>query len=178
MMQMEGTASELKLTRKDIITLRYSGHLETLRQSQPRRFRLTIPEPCDIASGIKVYRLERGVSKRQIADRAGIDYASVDNYEFGETEPTPLYLYWVLRVLGVKFAEFFSRIDGHLMHPRPLRHIGSLDVESAIRDAVITLGMPIEKDHEPKLGTLKQLCRAKKINWIDFWREVDARLPQ
>jgi transcriptional regulator with XRE-family HTH domain len=176
-MQMEGTAPELGLMTRDITTLRYGGHLETIDYGRPKRYRLTLAEPRDIADGIRAYRLERRMTKKDICARAGLKHDSLIHYEAGTSIPMPASLYFVLRVLGVRFADFFARIDGEILRPRPLRHIGRMDVESAIRDVLVTLGLPADNS-QPRLTTLRTRCQAHGVNWIDFWREVDARLPQ
>lgn len=57
------------------------------------------------AVGIKLHRLERGLSIRELADLAGIDYTYLTNIESGEKHPSAQTLILILNALIIDVSD-------------------------------------------------------------------------
>lgn len=176
-MQMTGTAPELGLARREIKTLQYAGLLETHGKKWNRHYTLTIPEPRNIGDAIRIYRIERRLTKKRLAELAGINENTASNYEHELTAVKPLILYFILRAMNVRIYDFFARIEGRadIKHYR----VGSMDFEAAVMDTLTTFELKKPNSNSfPTLDTLLRLCREGNVDWLTFWQYVDARLPQ
>ncbi|MBY8976731.1 helix-turn-helix domain-containing protein [Rhodobacteraceae bacterium NNCM2] len=62
----------------------------------------------NVGSALRERRLAKGLSRRQLAEMAGVTHATVSNIENDRTSPSLATLARILDVFGLTFAEFFN----------------------------------------------------------------------
>lgn len=178
MIVREGEARELGLLGRDVHQLKREGVLVRITDRRPYRYRLELPNPSTSGEWLRVHRMRARLTKVELADRAGVERATVTHFEKDAGAPCLLSLYCILRVLGVRLAEHFARIDEQ-DPPEPLPVAARLSLEDAVMDARIVYRLNFrQKPHMPRLGTLTHELSRCNVNPINFWRYVDSLLGE
>lgn len=66
----------------------------------------------DIGRAIRTTRKERGLSQRDLAERAGVSHGAVGHYEAGRNDPNVQTLVRIARALGVGVGFLVQRAEG------------------------------------------------------------------
>jgi transcriptional regulator with XRE-family HTH domain len=67
-----------------------------------------------LAKAIKKYRLGKGITQAELANRSGFDPKTISRFETGEYVPTVEAVYKFAEILGVPVKEFFADLDGEI----------------------------------------------------------------
>src|SRR5579875_3687096 len=78
------------------------------KASKPRYFLLEMMLQEEIGQRIKRFRIEKGITQRELATRASLSKGYISQLEKGLTLPSLPNLKEILDVLGITLSEFFS----------------------------------------------------------------------
>jgi len=113
------------------------------------------PTPVDLAVGrnVRIYRLQRGISQSDLADRVGVTFQQIQKYESGTNRISAARLTQIAQVFGVELPALFDGIarDGggppgfpgqdFLLQPLSLRLLQAFEqIESgALQGAILAM---------------------------------------
>jgi transcriptional regulator with XRE-family HTH domain len=186
---MEGTAAELGLDGRYLAHMKRRGEAEIIGRIRKgnndsciwRVLRApTVDHPGDL---FRVYRNEAGMSQCQMADELGFDQSALANIEKGKTGPSTITIYTFLDFLGVRFTEFFARLDCKESLPR-LPQRDAVPLNLAIAEAINAVGVRLKGPHAYSIRqgstlshkTITNICNDAGLDHLKLWQQVDCRL--
>jgi transcriptional regulator with XRE-family HTH domain len=80
---------------------------------KPKRVSPKRPSPVDVAVGrnVRIWRITRGLSQGELANRLGITFQQVQKYEVGHNRMSTGRLVKVAAILGIPMSAFFEAVN-------------------------------------------------------------------
>lgn len=179
-MEIQGTAREIKnrhgLSAQRLAHLKRKGLASYETRNGIFYWTVQIPEPETVGQMLRRMREERFYTQDTMFRLTDIDQRTIALYETDRVEPGTRRLDQILQALEATFSQFFARLEGVTV-PENARATGknARGVEDAVWAAIVDCGLsPDNYNSLPRVSTLRRVCEEQRVDWLGFWRLVDA----